>query len=138
MFGAIRGTSLYQKELRALKNMEERLLFEIDHAGGGNIEQMASWDYSRPEFVELCYERIVPPEGFRYFRESLDESGLFEVNECMLLEKLFRIFSAHGVLAHKRHIRNPKPSQWKESFTPSVEDRFNERFGKALDKLGYT
>jgi hypothetical protein len=133
----LHGTT-YQQELLALNTMEERLLFEIDHAGGGNIKQMASWDYSRPEFVELRYEAIVAPDGFRYFRESLDQSGLFELNECMLLEKLFRIFSTQGVLAHKRHIRNPRPSQWKESFTPAVEDRFHKRFGQALNKLGYT
>ena len=98
---------------------------------------MAAWDYGRPEFVELRYERMVEPCGIHYIRESLDQSGHFDTNECMLLEKLFKVFSAQGVVAHKRHIRNPQPSQWKEYFTPVVERRFCERFGGIVEKLGY-
>jgi hypothetical protein len=129
--------STYQQTIRALPTMEERLLFEIDHSGGRSIARMAAWDYARPEFVELRYERMIQPAGIRYIRESLDQSGHFEANECELLEKLFKVFSAHGVVAHKRHIRNPRPSQWKEYFTPAVERRFYERFGGILKKLGY-
>jgi hypothetical protein len=117
--------------------MEERLLFELDHVGGRVIDQMMSWDYSRPEFVELRYEGIVGEGGLRYIRESLDQSALFDANECAVIVNLFKIFSTQGVLAHRQHIRNPRPSQWKEHFTPSVERRFHERFGQALEKLGY-
>jgi hypothetical protein len=129
--------STYQKELRALKSMEEQLLFELDRVGGRVIEQMTSWDYSRPEFVELRYEGIVGEDGLRYIRESLDQSALFDANECAVIVNLFKIFSMQGVLAKKGHIRDPRPSQWKEHFTPAVERRFYERFGQALEKLGY-
>ena len=129
--------STYQHELRALRNMEERLIFELDHEGGAIIDGMSSWDYSKPEFVELRYERIVATDGIAYVRESLDQSALFDLREIMLLEKLFNIFSTLGVLANRQHIRNAKPSQWKEYFTPKVEKRFAERFGPALARLGY-
>jgi hypothetical protein len=117
--------------------MEEQLIFELDHEGGAIIDAMSSWDYSKPEFVELRYERIVAPDGIAYVRASLEQSTLFDLQETMLLEKLFKIFSTLGVLAKKQHIRNAKPSQWKEYFTPKVEKRFDERFGPALARLGY-
>jgi hypothetical protein len=117
--------------------MEERLIFELEHEGGAIIDSMSCWDYSKPEFVELRYERILATDGIAYVHESLHQSGLFDLREIMLLEKLFKIFSTLGVLANKRHIRNAKPSQWREFFTPKVEKRFDERFGSALAKLGY-
>jgi hypothetical protein len=129
--------STYQKELRALGSMDERLLFELDHEGGSIIEGMTSWDYTRPEFVELGYESIVGHRGMEYIHESLIRSGLFDTTECSLLVNLFRIFSAEGALAHKRHIRNPRPSQWTDHFSPAVEHRFGARFGKALEYMGY-
>ena len=35
------------------------------------------------------------------------------------------------------HIRNPKPSQWKEVFTPNIVKLFNEQYGDILQLHGY-
>ena len=129
--------STYQKELRALGSMEERLIFEMDHVGGNVMKQMVAWDYAKPEFVELTYEHIVSEEGLDYIRAELGQSKLFDEKETAVIVNLFKIFSLQGVLAKKRHIRNPTPSQWKEHFTPKVEQEFHRRFDSALVMLGY-
>jgi len=129
--------STYQGELRALNTMGERLLFELNHEGGKIVEDMFSWNYSRPEFVELRYEEMVAKGATKYVCDSLQKSGLFLTEECALLEKLFVIFSTQGVLAQRRHIRDARPLQWKQHFTPEVEQEFRKRFGSAMVKLGY-
>lgn len=131
--------STYQKEIRALTSMEDRLIFELDHEGGRIVDGILSWDYARPEFVELKYESVVADAGMEYIYESFSDSGLFNSTECALFVDLFRLFSAReGVLAHKKHIRNPRPSQWKEHFSSNVERRLLERYGDRMEELGYS
>ena len=42
-----------------------------------------------------------------------------------------------GRRAGDPHIRNPQPGQWREHFTPRVEQYFDGRFGDVVRLLGY-
>lgn len=131
------GGMTYQQYIRALPDMEQLLLFEIDHSGGCNIADMLSWTYSRPGMVELRYEDLVGPQGTENFARALTTWKL-TAGERKLLVRLFEYFAIGSPGAEGNvHIRNPKSGQWKSAFTPAVREKFNARFPNVAEKLAY-
>jgi hypothetical protein len=131
------GGLTYQQYARALPDMEQRLLFEIDHSGGRNIAEMLSWTYNRPGMVELRYEDLVGPRGTENFARALTTWQL-TAGERRLLVRIFEYFAIGGPGAEGNiHIRNPQSGQWRSAFTQAVREKFNARFPNALEKLAY-
>ncbi|MDH3663559.1 MAG: sulfotransferase domain-containing protein [Alphaproteobacteria bacterium] len=130
------GGKSYQEHLRSLPTLDSKLIFEMDHASGETINDMLKWNYDHPATVELTYEEMIKKDSSEKFDAILIDRDLPRV-ERNLLVQLYRNFSLDGPWVSRRHVRNPRPEQWREYFTPSIAAAFDERFPGALSKLGY-
>jgi hypothetical protein len=127
----------YQQQINSLHDMESRLLFELDHSSGMNIEQMLAWSGGKPGFAELRYDELVGAAGAETFDRMLDSWNL-ERRDARVLSGLFRYFSLDGAGArNNRHIRNADTGQWRKHFTPAVQAKFDARFPDAARRLGF-
>ena len=96
---------------------------------------MLQWPDEDPRIRLYRYEDILGNE-----QEVISELFTFyglSTQERELGENQAREFSAQGASALKQHIRDPKPNQWKEQFTPKVSRYFEDRYGNLLEKYGY-
>jgi hypothetical protein len=130
------GGKSYQEYLRSLNNIEDVLLFEIDHAAGKNIKDMHEWNYNLPKITEFRYEEIVSEGGEDKFYSELARMSLPNP-EISLLRHLFASYSLSGPWVKKKHLRNPSPNQWNKFFTAKISDKFNSTFPHVLHTLGY-
>lgn len=129
----------YQQQICSLSNMEEKLIFELEHSAGRNIRDMLRWRSSRPcGFTELTYEELVGPQASDVFSAVISEWPVSALERTVLL-KFFEYFSLAGAGAiGNKHMRNPSVGQWREHFTPRIEACFSERFPSVVTELGYT
>lgn len=130
------GGRTYQQEINALASVEERILFEIREATGNNIRSMLAWDYGREGIAEMRYDQLVGEGATANFAQAIEVWPLTD-REKRLLAGLFDYFSLAGPGTNSKHVRNPKPGQWREHFTPRVEAAFREAFPDAIEKLGF-
>ena len=128
--------SSYQEKLNSLQTMDQKLEFEMQHAAGQCISDMQNWNYGQANIAEFRYEDLMSAEAPQLFSDELIKVGFAEL-EGELLGNLFILFSSQGKLANRKHIRNPKSQQWKDYFTPAIEQQFHERFPNVLTKLEY-
>lgn len=126
----------YRDHLRSLPDLEKRLIFEMDHASGETIRDMTKWNYSHPSTIELKYEDIICATSYQRFEAILWERSLPQP-EIRLLVQLYKNFSLDGPWMSRRHVRNPKPEQWREHFTSPIAAAFEQRFPGAVSMLGY-
>jgi hypothetical protein len=127
----------YQQHINRLPDMEQRLLFELDHSSGMNIEQMLAWTGGRPGIAELRYDELVGSAGAEVFERTVGRWGL-DARDARVLGGLFRYFSLEGAGArNNRHIRNADTGQWHKHFTPAVQAKFDARFPDAAGRLGF-
>jgi hypothetical protein len=132
------GGKTYQEYLRALPTLEEQLLFEIDGAGAFDIRQMLNWPYGMSGIAEWRYEDMVTYDGLQKNVKHVLAGWPLSALERRVLSGLFLHYSVYGRGSRGyKHIRNPRPSQWKERFSERVHDRFKEVFPGALERLGY-
>lgn len=130
------GWLSYQQKLNSLPSDEDRLLFEIEGETGKGIRQMLDWDYERSGFTELHYDDLVGEDATRNFSCAIEGWKLTR-EEQELLVALFQYFSLDGPGKKSKHIRNATSGQWRDHFTPRVEQAFNTAFPKAAEKLGF-
>ena len=112
---------------------ESGLLAEIEWRKH-HFASMRNW--LNDERVKLFrYEDILGNEVkvFEEIMEHYEMNGLTMKRVKHLADK-YR-FKSGG--RKDKHIRNPKPKQWKEHFTPKVEAVFNEHYGDILELYGY-
>ena len=127
----------YQEYSRELPTLEDRLLFEIDFSSGYTIRRMLKWSYDRKGMTEWRYEDLVRREGLEQAAKDIGEWPL-SPPELRVLIDLFTYFSLWGpVFRNNKHIRDPRPSQWKDHFSDLVHEKFRTVFPQALKKLGY-
>lgn len=131
----------YQVHLRSLP-LEEGLIFEMEHVSGGQIDRMLSWNYRRPEFMELKFEDILGNE--RSVMERVFDWYGFPPQEAGTAGRIAARYAATPwgrlikYLKGGRHIRpGARIGQWRDFFTPRVERRFNESYGEVVRYLGY-
>jgi hypothetical protein len=131
------GGKTYQEHIRSLKTMEDKLILEIDHAGGQTIADMRSWKDGRSGFLDLRYEDLVSKRAVAVFSEVVEHWPLSAKHRALLIE-LFDYFSIGGAGSRRNsHIRNPSPEQWRQHFTPAVIEHFTDTFGSVVEELGY-
>ena len=128
----------YQEYLRALPTFEEQLLFELDGAAAYDIRQMLDWPYGIHGINEWRYEDLVTYGGLQKNLKQIAAEWPLSAIELRVLSGLFLHYSVFGSGSRGyAHIRNPRPSQYKDSFSKRVEDRFREVLPGALERLGY-
>lgn len=129
----------YQQHLRSL-SIEEGLCYEMSHVSGRMIEDMASWDYTRDDVLELRFEDIVGNERplferiFRWYgvgaRGASKLAGMAERHSLRAVRK-----RQPSVAAHARP--GSYPGQWRACFTDKVKALFKQRYGQVPVYLGY-
>jgi hypothetical protein len=127
----------YQEAIRWRRSLGDAVLFEMDHAGGHTIRQMLEWDQTRPEFFEAKYEDLVEDRDLSLFRRLLLFLG-YDADRLPILEAIIRKRSLFGgTVSDPMHVSDGRPQQWREVFDDRLRRRFHERFGDALERLGY-
>jgi hypothetical protein len=113
---------------------EDGLIAEIDFRHK-HFESMIRWPNEDPRILTLQYEKIIGAEQIA-FRDMLRFYGFSPMTVAVGVA-LSKRYSAEQRSSRTKHIRNPQPNQWKEHFTPRVEQYFLSRFPDLLAKLGY-
>lgn len=123
----------YQTYLESLSK-EDGLIAEIEFRAR-HFESMLAWPEDDAQLRTFRYEDILGRE-VETFREIL---AFYEVTwaERWLGHRLARHYSASKQRGSTSHIRDPKPSQWKEHFTERVEEHFVTRWGELLERYRY-
>jgi len=113
---------------------EDGLIAEIDFREH-HFNSMKEWPTADPRIKIFRYEDMLNNEK-RIFEE------IFTFYDVTWLEKrigliLSNYYSAKRQSSKTQHIRNPKISQWREHFTPKVQDYFERKHGELLEPYGY-
>lgn len=114
---------------------EEGLLAEIDFRKY-HFESMRGWPVADSRIKTYRYEDVLGNER-AVFLDMFSFYGLPWV-ERKLGTFLAHYFSAKKQTGKTRHIRNARSNQWKEYFTPKVNDYFERHFSDILDTYGYS
>jgi hypothetical protein len=132
----------YQEHLRRL-DLEDGIIFEMNHVSGAMIDRMCSWDYSDSRFLEVRFEDIVDNE-VEMIERLLSWYGLCAEDAAVVSSFLdFLSFDSVKRAAKKkaidrRHIGHGHPvGKWRACFSDKVRAAFDERFPEALAILGY-
>ncbi|SDZ42651.1 Sulfotransferase domain-containing protein [Jannaschia faecimaris] len=137
------GTT-YQQHLNALPDETARLIFEMDEKHAETLEAMLTWDYERPNTIEVRYEDLMTDTEGRAFREHLRNLGLPEP-EVDLGVQLFWENALFGGLSDpvarpgriKAHVTGTATRDWRSSLPREVARIYADRYGAALVRLGY-
>jgi len=125
----------YQEKINSYSSFESQLLFEMEHTGGRDIEEMLSWNYENTSFLELKYEHLMQDTDLVIFHRTFTFLGFPGATIPGLLQIAYdnSLFSGFK----SAHARSGNSNQWQEHFTPRVKSRFQELFGDAVERLGY-
>ena len=113
---------------------EDGLIAEIEFRKK-HFEAMEAWDYSNPNCLEIRYEEVVGNER-AVFRKMFEHYGLSQREISRGLD-LADQYSVNRTKTTQGHIRDPKPGQWRERFTPRVTEAFHRQHPTLLKTLGY-
>jgi hypothetical protein len=127
----------YQQRINNCSNIDDKILFEMEHVGRETIEDMLNWDYTHPSFYELKYEDLIKDIDLVLFQKIFSFLGFPGSLIPSLLSISYKNSLFSGELHKSTHIRSGKPNQWKKHFKTLHKNRFLELFDNALIKLGY-
>ncbi len=115
-------------------DLETGLLEEM-HLMQGSFDVMTSWAKAAdPRVLALRYEDIIGDEVASFDRIAR-HYGLGPLDRAKMLF-FARRYSAKRTKPLS-HIRDPRPSQWREHFTDRIENAFNDQFAELLKLYGY-
>lgn len=109
----------------------------MENAARNVIEDIRSWNYDNPYFIEIKYEDLIQDTDLILFKEVFQFLGFKERIIPSLLRIAYRKSLFSGQVSNKKHIRSGKKQQWKEYFKPIHEAKFVELFDDVLLKLNY-
>ncbi|NCD40636.1 MAG: hypothetical protein EOL88_00940 [Bacteroidia bacterium] len=132
-----RGKSF--KEILSSVDKETGLIIELNWRQK-QFDQMASWDYSNPNILEIRYENVFGKE-LEVFERIFNFLGLEKIHMSSALEivdsRSFYSLQKQRKTGPQKHASVGVSEQW-QSFLPNkVIDHFNESNSKLLDILGY-
>jgi hypothetical protein len=134
------GGKSYRQAISAMPTDHDKLVFEMDHAGGKTIREMLGWDYSQKDLCfEARYEDLIVDRDLKVFTPMFKFLG-YDGARLEAALKFVRELSLFGGAAGSDpadHIRSGEGRQWVNVFTPELKAAFNERFPDAVQKLGY-
>ncbi len=131
------GGLSYQEKLNSFRSVDDRILFEMEHAARPCIQELLAWNYDDPAFFEVKYEDLISDEQLLLFHAIfafLDFPGMV-IPRALRIAFENTLFS--GLPTITSHIRSGKSRQWQDYFRSHHQTRFIELFGDALQKLGY-
>lgn len=116
------------------RSREEGLLAEIEFRRH-HFESMRAWPEDHPDVRLFRYEEILGNE-----RQVYEEAFEFYGASALTVRAAGRLavrYSADRRTEETDHIRDPRPEQWRDVFTPRVLERFDELWGDLVERLGY-
>lgn len=116
------------------RSREEGLLAEIEFRRY-HFESMRAWPDDHPDIRIFRYEDILGNER-RVYEEAFAFYGASPLT-VRAAGKLALRYSAGRRTEETDHIRDPRPEQWREVFTPRVVERFDDEYGDIVARLGY-
>lgn len=131
------GGMTYAEKIKSYAALEDRIAFEMEHASRRTIQDMMSWNYSNPRFVEARYETLIADTDLRVFHDIFTELGFpgRAIPTCLRAAYENSLFS--GRVPRSRHVRSGRRQQWREHLSPHHRRRFLSLFGDVLIRLGY-
>lgn len=98
-----------------------------------HLESMLNWP-QHPQILTIKYEDMLGDEItwfktlFRFYEFSTTQTqlGLFWANKYRAKNQ-----------RNNQHLRNPKPNQWTDVFTPGASEYFHDRYSDLLRQLEY-
>jgi len=127
----------YLEKINSIKDMDDKILFEMDHASNVTINEMIGWNYSNPNFIEVRYEDLIQDYDLELFHKIFKHLGFPGGSIPGLLNIAYKKSIFSGEVEKKGHIRSGKSRQWEKHFKPVHLEKFRENFGDVLIDLGY-
>lgn len=115
-------------------NEEDGLLAEIE-IRKNHLISMQEWPHDNPRILTIKYENILGNEVQTF--ERLFEFYEFGALKRAIGRSLASKYSSKNMSQKTKHIRDPRPNQWKEYFTPKVTDYFNSQYPDLLGMYNY-
>lgn len=130
------GGMSYREKLLSYKNMDDKILFEMEGSSYGNIRTMMAWDYQNKNILEIKYENLIKDEKLFLFHEIFSFLGVSggQIGTALNIAWNGSLFSGK---VKSSHIQSGQPQRWKKYFKKVHRQRFEELFGDCLAKLGY-
>ncbi len=127
----------YQEKINSFEHFDNKLMFEMENSGRWGNEEMFSWDYENPNFLNIKYEELIEDEDLFLFHKIFNFLGfpgkaIPAVLQCAYDNSLFS-----GNVKKSLHVRSGASKQWQTYFKPRHKKRFVELFDDALIRLGY-
>jgi hypothetical protein len=109
----------YQQHLRSL-DIEEGLIYEMNHVSGSMIERMCSWDYSDGRFLNLRFENVIGNEVSTIQKVliwyGLDETHAKEVSQYLKFLGYHQLRrSTKNPLTNSAHTPSTKSLHYREA-----------------------
>ena len=130
---AMRPGESYMACLQRL-GQEEGLIAEIEFRSR-HFTSMRQWPDDDPRIRTWKYEHVISNEQ-RVFGEIFAHYG-FSWPLRLYGHRLAGRFKASAARRTAFHIRDPRPGQWRDLFTPRVAAAFEARYGDLPQALGY-
>jgi hypothetical protein len=113
---------------------EDGLLAELEFRRA-HFESMARWPVDDPRILVVRYEDLLGNEeaSFDALFAHFDLSRLAR----RIGRHLARQHAAGGRTRQGAHVRDPRAGQWREHFTPRVQETFEARHGALIERYGY-
>jgi hypothetical protein len=131
------GGMTYQQKINSLPSTEDRLLFELEHAGGETVQEMLAAIKKYPSFRIVKFENLITDYDLMEFHKLFSFLGFRGADIPALLSIAFENSIFSGNVPKSGHVRSGRPGQWKTDFSPRVLAAFEAAFGDAPRRLGY-
>lgn len=100
-----------------------------------HFQDMIAWPSNDPKIRVYTYENMMGNE-VATFKDLMSFYELSYIDRWIGIH-FAKKYAASSQSSNMKHIRNTKPAQWKEHFTPAVTRYFNDQYGELLTKYGY-
>ena len=136
---AMRADETYAQLLQRV-DQEDGLIAEMEFRAP-HFESMLRWPADDPRVKTWKYEDIIGRE-VEVMDAVGEHYGWLDDDDPFTLRAALRHFAnrwkANDTLrAWDKHVRDPRPGQWRDVFTPKVQSVFAARFPDLIETLGY-
>lgn len=107
-----------------------------------DFQNILSWDFDDPNFIEIKYEDIMSNEA-EVFERIFNHYGFGSsaISECLSIADSLSFKNVKKSSKEKKkaksHLRSGKTGEWKDLFGEAQKELFKELLGDALIKLDY-
>jgi hypothetical protein len=133
------GGMTYQQKTNSLATQQERFVFEMSHSAGWQIKSMLKLPIHSASLLLTRLELLVVDTELREFSRLFDflQFSPAQTDSLLRIARECSLFSKEEP-AETIHVRSGKPRQFETEFDSSTLARYDEIFGDAAERLGYS